>query len=121
MNSAVEGLEVRSPSKLFKALGDPTRLRIVALLAQAELCVCHIEAALGLPQPTVSRHLAVLRNAGVVEPERRGTWMFYQLADQTDRVARRQLRGLVTAFRENDELRAEVRRLLRSKGPDACR
>src|SRR5271168_2696469 len=115
MNQAVESLEVRSPSRLFKALGDPTRLRIVALLSQAELCVCHIEAALGLPQPTVSRHLAVLRNAGVVEPERRGTWVFYGFADQADRVARRQLRWLVAGFRESEELKAEVKRLLRSK------
>jgi ArsR family transcriptional regulator len=121
VNQVVESLEVRFPSRLFKALGDPTRLRIVALLSQSELCVCHIEAAMVLPQPTVSRHLAVLRNAGVVEPERRGAWVFYRLAEQADRVAKQQLRGLVAAFRESDGLRAEVKRLLRSKGPDACR
>jgi ArsR family transcriptional regulator, arsenate/arsenite/antimonite-responsive transcriptional repressor len=121
MSPAVDSLELRPPSRLFKALGDPTRLRIVALLSQAELCVCHIEAGLGLPQPTVSRHLAVLRNADVVEPERRGTWVFYRLSDQADRVAKRQLRGLVATFRESEELKSEVKRLLRAKGPDACR
>ena len=121
MNHFAESLHVLSSSRLFKALGDPTRLRIVALLSQSELCVCHIESALGLPQPTVSRHMAVLRNAEVVESERRGTWIFYRLAEQPDRVAKRQLRGLVAAFREIDELKHEVKRLLRSKGPDACR
>jgi len=114
-------LEVGSPSRLFKALGDPSRLRIVALLSHAELCVCHIEAALGLPQPTVSRHLAVLRNAGVIAPERRGSWVFYRLADQPELVSNRQLCGLVSAFRLNEELRGQVKRVLRSKGPDACR
>ena len=121
MSTAVADLEVGSPSKLFKALGDPTRLRIVALLSQAELCVCHIEAALDLPQPTVSRHLAVLRNAGVVEPERRGTWMFYGVARQTDPMSRRQMRRLLSTFRANETIKAEVRRLLRAKGPEACR
>jgi ArsR family transcriptional regulator, arsenate/arsenite/antimonite-responsive transcriptional repressor len=121
VNQADESLEVRSSSKLFKALGDPTRLRIVALLSQSELCVCHIEAALRMPQPTVSRHLAVLRNAGVVEAERRGTWVFYGFANQADGVAKRQLRWLVAEFRKSEELKAEVKRLLRSKGPDACR
>jgi ArsR family transcriptional regulator len=119
--NAVAQLAVRSPSKLFKALGDPNRLRIVALLSQAELCVCHIEAALELPQPTVSRHLAVLRNAGVVESERQGGWVFYRIARQTDAVSRRQLRGLLSSFRTNGDLKGEVAHLLRSKGPDACR
>jgi ArsR family transcriptional regulator len=119
--NAVAQLEVRSPSKLFKALGDPNRLRIVALLSQADLCVCHVEAALELPQPTVSRHLAVLRNAGVVEAKRRGAWVFYRMARQSDAVSGRQLRGLLSSFRTNRELEREVAQLLRSKGPDACR
>ena len=54
-------------ARLFKALGDETRLRIVALLSHGELCVCHIEAALTLTQPTASRHLGVLRATGVVD------------------------------------------------------
>ena len=52
MHTAVEQLPLRSASRLFKALGDENRLRIVALLSHGELCVCHLEAALGLPQPT---------------------------------------------------------------------
>src|SRR5450432_4869100 len=111
MSPAVAQLEVDTSSRLFKALGDPTRLRVVALLTLGELCVCHIETALGLPQPTVSRHLAVLRNSGVVVPRREGTWIYYRLATQRDAVSRGQLRALVSAFGRRADLRADVKRL----------
>ncbi len=63
---------------LFKGLSDPVRLRIVHLLIQREpLCVCHLTDALALPQSTVSRHLNALKNFGLVEAERKGTWMHY--------------------------------------------
>ncbi len=78
MSSAA--LDVRSFSRLFKALGDETRLRIVALLSHGELCVCHLEEALRLSQPKVSRHLAILRMTGVVEHRREGSWVYYGLA-----------------------------------------
>lgn len=66
----------------FKALGDPTRLEMIDLLARADgpLCVCDIEARFDLSQPTISHHLRLLRKAGLVEAERRGTWMHYRLA-----------------------------------------
>ncbi len=66
---------------LFKALGDPTRLEVVGLLSArgTELCVCDIEAHFKLSQPTVSHHLRLLREAGVVRSERRGTWVYYAL------------------------------------------
>ena len=71
-----EALSVR-----FKALGDPTRLAIVNQLAGAdECCVCEFEP-LGLAQPTISHHLKVLREAGLVESSRRGTWVYYRLVD----------------------------------------
>jgi len=70
---------------LFRALGDDTRLQIVALLAAAreELCACHIEAHFTLGQPTVSHHLRILREAGVVTSERRGSWVYYALDANT--------------------------------------
>jgi len=69
-------------SESFKALGDPVRLRLFHLLSMRdELCVCHLTEALRLPQSTVSRHLSVLRNAGLVETRRDGKWMHYRLAD----------------------------------------
>ncbi len=108
-------------SRLFKALGDETRLRIVALLAHGELCVCHIESALAVPQPTASRHLATLRNAGVVEPRRRGTWVYYRLADQADEDCRKQLKSIVSTFAKKDVLRRDLERLVEVKGPGSCR
>lgn len=71
-----------APADLFKALGDPHRLTILASLARAEeeLCVCDFTAGLPLNQPTVSHHLKILRDAGLVTCERRGTWVYYQLA-----------------------------------------
>lgn len=64
----------------FKALADPTRVAIVNRLAAAEeVCVCDFVAALELAQPTVSHHLKVLRDAGLVESSRRGTWAYYRL------------------------------------------
>ena len=67
--------------QLFKALADETRLRIVNLVGHRELCVCHIVEALGLGQSKVSRHLAHLRNAGLVNDRREGLWMYYSLAE----------------------------------------
>ena len=71
----------------FKALADETRLRILALLANDELCVCDLMAILNLPQSTVSRHLATLRNAGWVEDRRQGVWMYYRLSQDNEPLA----------------------------------
>jgi ArsR family transcriptional regulator len=70
----------RGLAERFKALGDPTRLAIVNQLAGAdEVCVCHLVPDSGLSQPTISHHLKLLRDAGLVESERRGTWAYYRL------------------------------------------
>jgi len=66
--------------QLLKAAGEPTRLRILNLLRQGSICVCDLQAILGVPQPTVSRHLASLRHAGLVEDARDGTRVVYSLA-----------------------------------------
>jgi len=67
----------------FKALSDPARVAIVNRLAAAdEVCVCDFVAALDLAQPTVSHHLKVLRDAGLVESSRRGTWAYYRLVPE---------------------------------------
>ena len=114
-------LEVRSVSRLFKALGDETRLRVVALLSHGELCVCHLQEALGLSQSNVSRHLGILRAAGIVEDRREGTWVYYRLLPQSDPDCEGQLRGLVRSFAKRDVLRKDVARLLKTRGPGACR
>ena len=69
------------PEHLFSLLSDPTRLRALMLIqAEGELCVCELTFALGESQPKVSRHLALMRDAGLVEARRDGTWMFYRLS-----------------------------------------
>lgn len=65
--------------RIFKALADPTRLRILNLLLHQPSCVCELESALGLPQPLVSRHLAYLRNAGLVRDRRQGMRVQYSV------------------------------------------
>ncbi|WP_374111293.1 ArsR/SmtB family transcription factor [Nocardia sp. JCM 34519.1] len=66
----------------FKALGDPVRLRLLSLIAAAggeEVCVCELTPAFDLSQPTISHHLKVLREAGLLTSERRGTWVYYRV------------------------------------------
>ena len=118
---AAAAVEVEPMSRMFKALGDDVRLRIVALLAHGELCVCHIEEALGLAQPNASRHLGILRAAGLVAHRRRDKWVYYRLAPQPNRDCARQLKALVSSFAKQELLRRDVERLLRVKGPGACK
>jgi ArsR family transcriptional regulator len=75
--SAAAGL-----AQVFKALADPVRLRLVSLIGAhqgGEVCVCELATAFDLTQPTISHHLKVLREAGIIDCERRGTWVYYWL------------------------------------------
>jgi DNA-binding transcriptional ArsR family regulator len=72
--------QMQEYTKVFKALADRNRVRILKMLEDHELCVCQIEAVLGLKQSTVSKHLSVLKKAGLVEARRNGTWIFYSLS-----------------------------------------
>jgi ArsR family transcriptional regulator len=75
--SAAEVTPAASP--MLKALAEPLRWRIVAALAVEELCVCHLTEDLGAPQPLISHHLRVLREAGLIESERWRYWTYYRL------------------------------------------
>jgi ArsR family transcriptional regulator, arsenate/arsenite/antimonite-responsive transcriptional repressor len=68
------------PDRIFRALSDKTRLRILHLLLGGELCVCDLVNVLACPQPTASRHLAYLRKVGLVTVRKEGVWCYYQLA-----------------------------------------
>lgn len=69
---------------MFKALGDPVRLRLIALIAtQDEICVCNLTPHFSQSGPTISHHLKVLREAGLIDSERRGTWVYYWLKPHT--------------------------------------
>jgi len=75
-----EGAALQAYTTLFKAFSDETRLRIFLLLGRGELCVCQIQVALAMSQAKISRHLTVLRHAGLVTARREGLWMYYSRA-----------------------------------------
>jgi ArsR family transcriptional regulator, arsenate/arsenite/antimonite-responsive transcriptional repressor len=82
LRSRLRETDAEELATAFKAIADPARLRLLSFIAaqpSAEACVCHLIAPVGLSQPTVSHHLKVLTDAGLLERERRGTWMFYRL------------------------------------------
>lgn len=121
MVSSARALDVRPLSQLFRALGDETRLRIVALLVHGELCVCHLEKALELTQPNASRQLGILKAAGIVESRREGTWVYYRLSDQEHATVERVLGALTKSFGAEQALGRDNARLRRSCGPGSCR
>src|ERR1051326_3576681 len=90
---ATEPLAVHERDQLaaqFKALADPTRVAIVnSLSAVDEVCVCNLTATFDLSQPTISHHLKILREAGLVEATRRGTWAYYRLVPEALEAIRR--------------------------------
>jgi ArsR family transcriptional regulator len=112
----------------FKALADVTRLRILGLLRAGEICVCHIHESLGLPQPTVSRHLAYLRKSGLVATRRDGLWIHYRLAELSDPVMRALVDAVTHAIGHVESGSRDRRRLARrielmpleSRAPERC-
>jgi DNA-binding transcriptional ArsR family regulator len=72
--------ELNDAAGVLKAAGEPTRLRVLKVLEDGELCACHLVALVGLAQPTVSRHLSVLRAAGLIADRKEGRWTHYRLA-----------------------------------------
>jgi ArsR family transcriptional regulator len=83
-----------APAFLFKTLSDPTRLRLLNLLACGETCVCELTDTLRVVQPKISRHLAHLKRAGLVEARRDGKWVHYRWAEHGDPLVRHVLAGL---------------------------
>jgi ArsR family transcriptional regulator, arsenate/arsenite/antimonite-responsive transcriptional repressor len=96
---------------LFRALADTTRLRLLNLIADQEICVCYFVEILKTSQPKVSRHLAYLRKAGIVAARREGKWMHYRLTIPKDEVAARILRETLRHLRERPEMKRDVARL----------
>jgi ArsR family transcriptional regulator len=110
--AAIETLEL-----VFKALGDKTRLRILALLGRNEVCVCHIHDSLGLPQPTVSRHLAYLRRSGIVAARRDGIWMHYQVSPALDPLIQSAVGVAIAALGQVPATVSDRRQFKRAFGP----
>ncbi len=104
--------------RIFRAFSDATRLRILSLLKHGEQCVGDLVAILGVPQPKVSRHLAYLRRAGLVEARGQGLWNFYRLAPATSPFHRKLLECLSACFGDVPKVArdAEKARAVRKSG-----
>src|SRR6202049_1083685 len=96
---------------LFRALADPTRLRLLNLIADKEICVCYFVEILRISQPKISRHLAYLRRAGIVAARRQGRWMHYRLVASRDPVASAILKETVAHLRQTPGLRRDLAEL----------
>jgi ArsR family transcriptional regulator len=96
---------------LFQALADRTRLRLLNLLAQGEICVCYFVEIFDEPQPKISRHLAYLRRAGLVETRRDGKWMHYRLATLSDTSAARLLAATLAELENDREMQRDLKAL----------
>jgi ArsR family transcriptional regulator len=99
--------------KLFKALADRTRLRLLNLLGADEVCVCFFVEVLGQSQPKISRHLAYLRKVGVVAARREGKWMHYRVVEPADERAARVLAEVRAWLAEDQEMRRDRERLVK--------
>jgi ArsR family transcriptional regulator len=113
----MKAMSLATADQMFRAVSDPTRLRILNLLSSGELCVCHIVDALRVPQPKVSRHLAYLRKAGLVEARREGLWIHYRLAPAVNEFHQRLLDCLACCFEEIPAFTKDANRVDRS---DCC-
>ncbi len=102
---------MRDSAEIFKALADETRLRILNLLIRGELCVCDIMEVLDIGQSKASRHLAYLRNVGLVSDRRDGVWMHYSLAKPSGLTHRRILEWLAEAASEVPQAAADLKSL----------
>jgi ArsR family transcriptional regulator, arsenate/arsenite/antimonite-responsive transcriptional repressor len=100
--------------RLFAALADPTRLRLLNLMNGQEVCVCYFVEILKQGQPKISRHLAYLRNAGLVSARREGKWMHYSIEWPRDEAAASILRTALENLKSNRELLADLERLGRA-------
>jgi ArsR family transcriptional regulator len=100
--------------QFFQALGDSTRLRLLNLMREQEVCVCYFVEILGGPQPKISRHLAYLRNAGIVSARREGKWMHYRIEMPPHCGAAQVLRQTLDVLREDKAMQADRARLTRA-------
>jgi ArsR family transcriptional regulator len=96
--------------QIHRCLGDETRLRILHLLTRGPLCVCHFQEVLRLPQVAVSKHLAYLRENGLVTATRKGQWMIYQLPDEAPVELDLQMKCLRDCVRTDPLFQADVKR-----------
>ena len=123
MTATLAAPTVADLDAVFKGFADPTRIRILSVLAAGELCVCDIVDILRLPQPAVSRHLAYLRRMGLVEATREWKFAHYRLAEAEHAVHRNLLNCVRTCFRgiaSLDVERREAESRVRARTSEPC-
>jgi len=103
--------EKRPLDQLFRALSDPTRLRLINLMAEQEVCVCYFTEVIGAPQPKISRHLAYLRRAGIVAARRNGKWMHYRLVRPAEPHAAAILKTTIAALHRETSMQRDLQRM----------
>jgi ArsR family transcriptional regulator, arsenate/arsenite/antimonite-responsive transcriptional repressor len=101
-------------TRLFAALAEPTRLRLLNMMSGREVCVCYFVVILRQAQPKISRHLAYLRSAGIVSARREGKWMHYRIRWPEDGEAATILKAVLAALAANKEMQADLARLKRA-------
>jgi ArsR family transcriptional regulator, arsenate/arsenite/antimonite-responsive transcriptional repressor len=100
--------------RFFQALGDNTRLRLLNLMGDQEICVCYFVEILNQPQPKISRHLAYLRNAGVVTTRREGKWMHYRIVMPPNEGAAKVLREILEWFKQEKTMQTDRAKLTKA-------
>jgi ArsR family transcriptional regulator len=100
--------------RFFQALGDITRLRLLNLMGEQEVCVCYLVEILGEPQPKISRHLAYLRNAGIVSARREGKWMHYRVVMPPHIGVSQVLRQTLHFLKDDKAMQADRARLTKA-------
>jgi ArsR family transcriptional regulator len=113
-------MKTKSVNLMFQAFGHPTRLRILHLLRDQEMCVGDLVAVLRVPQPTASRHLRHLRAAGLVRCRRSGRWCFYSLRKATTTFHGRLLECVESCLEDVPGIQADARRALRIRRTGGC-
>lgn len=109
---------METAATLFATLADPIRLRCLALIWDAgELCVCELVAALDMPQPKISRHLAVMRDAGLLRDRRAAQWVLYALAPEMPSWSRAAIGAAVEAVQAEPQHAKDLKRLRRAGRP----
>jgi len=108
------GPKTASLETLFRALADPTRLRLLNLISEKEICVCYFTQVIGAPQPKISRHLAYLRRAGIVAARREGKWMHYRLIMPRDSYVGSILKSAIAALRADRQMQRDREQLNRA-------
>ena len=106
--------------RMFRAFSDRTRLRILHLLKDGELCVCDLVSVLAVPQPTASRHLAYLREAGLVVARKEGLWSYYSLKPASGSFHEKLLACIGSCFADVPELRKDAAKIAKVRKAGGC-